>query len=187
MSSDDGVNKRLDRSWYARDETDSVLDLLAVVSKGLPVAVGMLIDGRVIRGVLTDADVMTEAATTAIKRPLQAFGADWEEESKKSIAEAFTRQAKQRTEQAAKDRAVADKYFDTMDSFGIDDIQADDLPSFYAAVSAPATVTVRQATIELGVTVATVDALSVQRKAISAWWFLDSEDGPLVNYVPPQP
>jgi hypothetical protein len=184
MPSEDRISKRLDRAWFAGADNDSVFNLLAVVSSGVPIAIGLLVDGRVIRGVLTHPDVLTDAATAAVRRPLDAFGADWEADVRESMAEAFVRQAEQRKARSAKDREVADKYLGS-ESLTIDDIDDADIAAFYHEVgSDPSTVIVRQAQMVVGESSATIDVMSVKRSSISAWWFLDSEDIPPVTYGP---
>jgi hypothetical protein len=182
VPSEDRVSKRLDRAWFGAGDTDHVLNLLAVVSSGLPVAVGLLVDGRVIRGVLSDPDALTDAATAALQRPLDAFADDWDDEVKSAFAETFTRHAEQRRTQRAEDREVVERYFDAPAAPSVDAIDDDDLAPFYRGVSEPSTVVMRQVQLDLDKATADIDVLSVRRSAISAWWFLENEQGPQVNY-----
>ncbi|GAB3354378.1 hypothetical protein [Modestobacter lapidis] len=185
MRSEDPVSKRLDRAWFSGGDTDRVFNLLAVVSSGLPVAVGLLVDGRVIRGVLSDPDALTDAATTALQRPLDTFAVEWEDDVRTTFGETFKRHAEQRKTQAAEDREVVNRYFEAPTPPSVDAIADTDLAPFYRELTEPSTVVMRQVQLVLDESTADIDVLSVRRSAISAWWFLDSEDGARVNYGPP--
>lgn len=184
MSAEEGVNKRLDRAWADARRTDKVFNLLAVLSRGLPVAVGLIVDGKVIRGVISPDEALIEAATAAVLRPLEAFAPDWDPDLRAAYADAFTRQAEGDAEQRAKDREMANRYMDQATRPVIDEIKADGVSAFYRELIGPPTVVIGQARMEGEGGPVSIEVMSVRRDAISAWWFLDSEDGPLVNYGP---
>lgn len=182
MPSDDAVIKRLDRAWVARTQRDGTFELLAVLSKGLPVAIGLLVNGRVIRGVIAPDSVLTAAATKAVERPLEAFGSEWDDDLRDAYAESFARRAEQADLQRKEDCAVVDRYAESDTPPGVDNIEKGDITAFYREALEPATVVINQASLETGDSWTHVDVLTVRRDAISAWWFLDSEQGEPVSY-----
>lgn len=182
MSSDERVSKRLDRAWATQWNRDHIFELLAVVSQGVPVGIGLLVDGRVIRGVVTPEAQLFEAATAAVARPLQAFGSAWAEELQRTYLESFTRLAEQEERRRNEDRDMTQRYMDEAVRPAIDGMAEEDVIPFYRQLVGAPSLTVGQARIDVDGTTVLVDVMSVRRESISAWWFLDSEEGSPIHY-----
>ena len=182
MSADDPVSKRLDRSWAQQAKSDPVFNLLAVLSRALPVAIGLIVDGRVVRGVVAPDSAFVEAATAAVRRPLEAFAGEWDADLRAVYAESFQRQAEGKADRHKKDREMADQYMEQATQPSIDNIKGSDVGPFYRELLGSSTVVLSQVRLDSAHAPVSIATMSVRRDAISAWWFLDDEDGSEINY-----
>ncbi|WP_147252404.1 hypothetical protein [Blastococcus sp. TF02A-30] len=156
-------------------------------SSGIPVAVGVLVNGSIIRGVIGPDSQFTESASAAVERAVGAFFPNWPAETSSTATQALQRQDERRAERRAQDREVFDRYYDESDGdFSIDDVRLADVPRVTKAAASASRLAFQQASLTPpGGTPIALENLIVEVDSIDAWWVLDDEEGAAVNYGSP--
>jgi hypothetical protein len=178
------IEKRFDRDWYSRTD-DERLNLLALLgASGLPVAIGIIVDGHIVRGAIGNDRAFVTAADEAIDRAARSLYPDWPEKTFETVVGALGRQEESLRERRAEAQATLERYHEGKGGpISVDDVDLPDVPNVSRAASKAATLTFTQATIQApGQPVVAVATMQVRRTAITAWWFLDEEEGTQVNY-----
>jgi len=183
-----GISRRLDRD-FVRHGQDSLLDMCASLGRtGLPIAVGIIVDGVIVRGAMTAPRTFAFAADEALLRAINAFGSKWDAEMRGTVEGVFSKIVEEHDEREKAARKVADRYLAARDSddkpLNIDDIELDDVKDVFRALAEPSVIQLAEAKlfattgqwIEIG-------TMRVEVHHIAAWWPLDEESGAQVNYV----
>jgi len=178
------IIKRLDREWSAR-RSDARLELLVTMGEaGLPVALGLLVDGTIIRGTIGHPRRFADAGSRAIERAVEAFYASWDPDTKRTAVEALRQNEDSSDERRRRQREILDRYFETNEDFSIDDVALKDIADVTQAIVPGANLTFEQATLQQpGQSPIHVGTMQVARSAIGSWWMLDEEEGARANYV----
>jgi hypothetical protein len=180
----EAILKRLDREWFAR-RSDARLELLVTMGEaGLPVALGLLVNGAIIRGTVGHPRRFAEAGSRAIERAMEAFYATWDTGAKRTAIEALRRNEDSRDERRQRQQQVVDHYYEANASFNVDDVALEDIADVTQAIVPGANLTFEQATLQQpGQPLIHVGTMQVSREAIDSWWMLDEEEGAQPNYV----
>jgi|SRR5665647_1854403 len=181
-----GIERRLDREHAGR-LSDGLLSVLAMLgNNGMPVGVGLIVDGIAVRGFPTSPETFSAALDKALLRIVDIVGSNWDPEVKKSLADPFSQLiARRRTNEAAA-RAVVERVMAERpegDAPSIDEIELDDIEDFYRATEAPRLIELQNAKFFSAGDWVEVGSMRVDVSHIAAWWPMDEEAGAEVNYV----
>jgi hypothetical protein len=189
LTEDEGmtaITRRMEREFALRSG-DGLLGMLAGLGRsGLPIGVGMIVDGIVLRGGVTGSSVFAEALDSALSRIVDVIGTSWDSEVRNTIEGAFGRKIEQRDRNEGIAREVAERYFEHSDSEegpNIDDIDVTDVVKVYSAVNTPSVIELTEAKLLIAGVWVEVKALRVELDHIGAWWPLDAEAGANVTYI----
>ena len=180
------VAKRLDREWHSKS-LDSRLDLIAALGEaGLPVALGLLVNGTIIRGVVGPISPAAGSIASAVDRAVEELFPNWPPEVSAAATEALRNQEQRLESRRVEDQEVFDRYFDQFEGdFGVDDVALEDIPHVTRATRSHSTISVQQASIDPpNGSPVRVNYLQLSLQAVDAWWVLDDEEGANVNYSP---
>ena len=180
------VVKRLDRANVRlRPPPGGVFRTLERIgATGLPVGIGMLVDGALIAGAVQAPVGFGNAVADAANTAMEGFG--WREELRSEITAAFRELEPGFAELQEEAEELADRY---PDDANIDDIDGPDVFDFYRALMDRATVDLADVRMTLPGRdeAVSLSAMRVQVAHIAAWWPLEAQDGTNVNYVAPSP
>jgi hypothetical protein len=177
--------KRLDRAHFSRrrpshDEMFQALTILGEI--GIPVAVGLIVDGVRMTGALGRPEAFAAVVADAAGTVLGVT--NWSAEDIENVTKRFTEQVEARRSALADARLVASRY---QPGVGIDDIEAADVRDYYFALNEESTIALYQVQIfHEGYGAPTeVEYARVRTASISAWWPLEAQVGSSVTYGPP--
>lgn len=180
------IVKRLDRANVRLTAPRD--DLLAMLTRlgetGLPIGIGMLVDGAVIAGAVQPPSVLGNALSDAAVEAMVAFG--WSDEATDEIA-ATIRELEPRIAEVQDDAAkVAEKY---PVEANVDTVEGADIFDFYRAFVDSGTVDLQNAVMTLPGHAEPIQlkSLRVNIAHIAAWWPLSAQDGATVTYSPISP
>jgi hypothetical protein len=180
------VARRLDRA-FAEQRKDTLLSMVAGYGdSGLPIAVGMIVDGLVVRGFFAPATSFAAELDRSVSSLTDSMGPEMVE-VKSLLDGAFERLVKERQDDEKAARDVVDKYLSDDQSdrqpVRIDDIEGDDFADYVLAIWSTTTLQLRQAKAFLGGEWVEIDTMRVSLSHVGAWWPLEAEQGQEVRYV----
>jgi len=175
------VTRRLDRQYLAASY-DAFLELIGSLgAEGtLPFAVGMLVDGTVVRGVVQSTHVFADHLDAALAELLSHRVPADDSATRDAVHEMFRDLAHRTDDRRKAAREVAEQYVGP--EFSLDDIPEADVRSVLDALRPNAFVVVANAQIVVPPSFHRVGAMRVRVDRISAWWPLSSEQDVRINY-----
>jgi hypothetical protein len=195
MTTDDGairIARRLDRDYASKRSVDAMLEMVVTLGRsGLPIALGMIVDGFLIHGAVIAPQVFASAITKATSRASEAFGSEWDPEILSTVDSIFTKlvDVQKKNERVA--REVAAKYMREDDAEEtlpkIDDIELGDVGRYFYALSSPPVIELGAVRLFSAGQWIEIGSMTVEAAHIAAWWPMDEETGAEVNYVSNQP
>lgn len=177
------ITRRLDRQFLA-DQSDAYLlglALLADGSPGLPLAVGMLLDGVVVHGVIVSVERFAEQIDAALLDMLErSVGVDDARDLDWSPFVGLAKHIRQEMEEATELRATYPP------DATIDDFADEHAPEILKAMPNDTYVQLTDAHV-FSATPRRVGAMRVRTDRIAAWWPLTAEEGVVIDYVTEAP
>lgn len=183
------IIRRLDRA-DARYRSDGLLDVVLVTAHvGFPFPVGMIVDGVVVRGVLTQEGVLAAKADSAMARATEGLSDLRIPDDRRAMSEVYKDRVAALELRREKDRAIAERYLgnveDPNEDFVLDDVAVEDSEAFSRDTSMRKTIALKQAHVETSRGLIEVGAIEVVVSHIGAWWPLEEESGASITYVSP--
>lgn len=181
-SAEAAIVKRLDRSFAQSMRTrDALFDMVARVGRAqVPMAIGMLIDGTIIRGAIVPTAQFGDRADAGFARALQAIGTA--DETLQPLASSFSKLIQALDEQRKRGEEVvqeaADNQWNTFD-----DIPLDKVIDLVLARQARDFIELSDVSLEARTGIVKLGAMRVSVDHVAAWWPLDSETNATVTYV----
>lgn len=182
-----GMIRRLDRLYASRQE-DSLLSLMATLSRsGVPIALGLLVDGVLVRGSVTTKGKFASALDESVQDVIELFFSEWDEESRNKIGHAFTSAVEVTDNIEDQARQVAEKYFSQegeVKPLDIDSMEIKDVVDVYSAGSNIQTFEISEAKIFVGNEWIEIGVMRVEYSHVGAWWPLRQETNVEIHYHP---
>lgn len=181
----DRLAKRLDRLTAERPADDRHLGLLAMLaSTGLPVAVGLLVDGMVIRGTTCTQEQYVDGLTAAVLKMADVLFKDFPT-VRDDLRPVFTDEIARDKALAEADDALLSKYLEHPPA-SIDDLASGDVKAFVRSRRQEAFFHLADAHLGTAGTDQTVVGLvRIRLSNVSAWWPLEEDRTANVTYGPP--
>lgn len=179
---DDAIVRRLDREHYRRGREERLFSLAAGAGRaGLPVAIGLIVDGVTMRGVLTTQATMASFLDKTFRASVTNLFPD-SQEHYEDLYTMYSDAAERNSKRIDEDRSIVEPYLDDDGPADFDDIAADDVPGYVRALAPPNAVYLRQVQIYAGDSWVSVDTVEITTRQIAAWWPLEGEENTTVNY-----